>query len=126
MSEGSISFKEHFIALLVERDRQYAQRFDAQEKAVAAALAAAEKAVTKAEIAAEKRFDSVNEFRSALADQQSSFARKTEVDLSFSAVNAKVADALKSRDQTDGMKSTWAVVGTLIALAISVAIYLKH
>ncbi len=61
-----------------ERDRQYGQRFDAQEKAVAAALAAAKEAVTKAEVAAEKRFDSVNEFRNTLKDQTGTFVTRNE------------------------------------------------
>ncbi len=61
-----------------ERDRQYGQRFDAQEKAVAAALAAAKEAVVKAETAAEKRFDSVNEFRNTLKDQAGTFITRGE------------------------------------------------
>src|ERR1700679_3792438 len=49
--------------------REYVDiRFDAQEKAVGAALAAADRAVGKAELASEKRFESMNEFRGALAD----------------------------------------------------------
>lgn len=61
-----------------ERDRQYGQRFDAQEKAVAAALAAAKEAVVKAEAASEKRFDSVNEFRNTLKDQTATFITRGE------------------------------------------------
>jgi hypothetical protein len=39
-----------------------------QDKAVQIAMTASDRAVTKAETAAEKRFESVNEFRAALAD----------------------------------------------------------
>lgn len=70
---------KHITALLSEMDLRYQQRYDAQikaldaallaaEKAVQTALTAAEKAVTKAEVAAEKRFDSVNEFRQLVND----------------------------------------------------------
>jgi len=63
----------HIERVLEERDIQYQQRFDAQEKAVIAALAAADRANTKAELAADKRFDAVNEFRQTLTDQTATF-----------------------------------------------------
>lgn len=61
-----------------ERDHRYSQRFDSQEKAVASALAAAKEAVSKAENATEKRFDSVNEFRNTLKDQQGTYVTRSE------------------------------------------------
>ena len=71
-------------------DLRYQQRFDAQQKALAdalaaqekalgAALGAADRAVTKAEIAAEKRFESVNEFRAVLTTQSAEMATKSEL-----------------------------------------------
>jgi hypothetical protein len=85
-----------------ERDRRYADRFEAIEKtmgngftaakeAVAAALAAAKEAVqsafvaakeaiTKQETATEKRFEGVNEFRSQLKDQQQTFIPRAEAE----------------------------------------------
>lgn len=70
----------HVSSMFREADRRYEQRFVAQEKAVADALAAQDKAVQtalmaakeavgKAEAATEKRFDAVNEFRAQLNDQ---------------------------------------------------------
>lgn len=70
----------------------YNQRFEAQEKAVAAALAAAKEAVAKAETAAEKRFDSVNEFRASLKDQQITLIPRIEVDVRLKSMDAKIAD----------------------------------
>lgn len=65
--------------IIDEHDRQYGQRFDAQEKAVAAALAAAKEAVVKQDAASEKRFDSVNEFRNTLKDQTGTFVTRAEL-----------------------------------------------
>jgi hypothetical protein len=61
------TLKEHFDAILVEKD-----------KAISAALLAAEKAVTKAETASDKRFEGVNEFRQALSDQTNTLVPRTE------------------------------------------------
>ena len=65
--------------IMVEREKANAQRFDAQEKAVAAALAAAKEAVLKAEVSNDKRFESVNEFRNTLKDQQGTYVTRTEL-----------------------------------------------
>lgn len=73
-----VPIKEHFEAILAEKDKGYEQRFNAQEKAVNAALIAAKEAVEKAEAAASKRFDSVNEFRQTLSDQTATFIPRPE------------------------------------------------
>jgi hypothetical protein len=78
-------------------DLRYEQRFQAQTKALDAALAAAkeavqtamvaaEKATTKAESAAEKRFEAVNEFRAQLADQAATFIPRVESEARVSAI----------------------------------------
>ena len=48
-------------AALIAQEKSVATAFNAQEKAVASALSAAERAVSKAETASEKRFDTINE-----------------------------------------------------------------
>jgi hypothetical protein len=96
------SLREHYDVLLAQLDRRYEQRFEAQEKAVDAALASAEKAVSaalaaqekavdKAERADEKRFESVNEFRAQLSDQAGSFLPRAEADVRFTSINEKIA-----------------------------------
>ena len=85
-----VPIKEHFEAILAEKDRSYKQRFKAQEKAVHAALTAAKEAVSKAEIAAEKRFDSVNEFRRTLADQTSTFIPRPEYTQRLNSIDEKI------------------------------------
>ena len=75
-----------------------------QKDMTAQALASADKAVMKAEDAAQRRFESVNEFRATLSDQQRDLVTKTEVSLRFTAledrINNLVADAreLKGRN----------------------------
>ncbi len=105
-------------AIINERERSNNQRFDAQEKAVASALAAAEKAVTKAELAAEKRFDAVNEFRGQLKDQASTFATRNEIDIRFRGIEEKIAAIERGRNRSDGStEGTRWLWGALIAVA---------
>jgi hypothetical protein len=109
--------------LFNERDRQYAQRFESQEKAVNAALVAAKEAVTKAEIASEKRFDAVNEFRGQLKDQQATLFTRAEADIRFRSLDEKIAN-LESRVASGsgallGINWMW---GALIAVATILAI----
>ena len=115
-------------AIMNERERSYNQRFDAQEKAVAAALAAAEKAVTKAELAAEKRFDSVNEFRGQLKDQAANFATRNEIDIRFKSIEEKLVAADRGRNRlegsTEGTRWLWGALITAAGLIIA-AIALK-
>ena len=86
-----------------DSDLRYQQRFDAQTKALDAALAAqkeavqtalvaAEKANTKAELSADKRFDSVNEFRQTLTDQATTFIPRTEAEARIAALSEKLDD----------------------------------
>lgn len=93
--------KEHLQQISDERDRRYEQRFEAQERAVAAALAAQEKAVSaalgaaeravlKAEVAAEKRFESQNEFRGQLSDQAARQMPRAEANVEFSNIREKI------------------------------------
>jgi hypothetical protein len=106
----------HLKELLAAADKRYEQRFNAQEGAVSAALAAQEKsnaivagsakeAVAKAEIAGEKRFDSINEFRGQLRDQQTTFMTRMEVDQRLSSLGERVT-ALQARvDQREGIST---------------------
>jgi hypothetical protein len=92
---------EHLAGKIGDVEIRTKERFDlskqaidaalaASEKAINAAMAAAEKAVTKAEVAAEKRFDSVNEFRNAMKDQQSTFADKNQTDFRLGAIEKRL------------------------------------
>jgi hypothetical protein len=105
--------RELILLLVAERDRQYDQRFHAQEIAVAAALAAAKEAVAaaltaakeavdKAAAANDKHFDSVNEFRKTLTDQTASFPTRNEVDIKFKAIEDKISLLIQRDNQLAG------------------------
>ncbi len=82
--------------LLMIRDAdmgRYEQRFLAQERAVEAALFSARTATEKADSASERRFESVNEFRATLKDQQSTFITRGEV-YALIGVAASIAGSL--------------------------------
>jgi hypothetical protein len=64
--------------------------FDAADKAVQAALIAVEKASNKSEQASDKRFESVNEFRSQLADQTANLISRAEYSVQHKALEDKV------------------------------------
>lgn len=77
-----------------------------QKEAINAALVSADKAVLKAESASEKRFESVNEFRATLSDQQRDMATKSEVDLRFRAVEDRLTESMKTRQaQSDALSA---------------------
>lgn len=65
-------------------------KINSQAELIRATLVASEKAITKAEQAAEKRFESVNEFRAALNDNQRTFIPRIEAELLFKQLSSKV------------------------------------
>ena len=142
-----INEKQSMLLTLVSgNDKRYEQRFDAsqqaltvgfaaakaavdasfaaQKEAINAALAAADRAVTKAELATEKRFESVNEFRGTLDNQQRTLIPRSEVTVLMDGVNEKIANLTKIVDamqaERAGIKGGWGyavgVVGLLLAL----------
>ena len=138
-SPPTVSLFDHLTALLDElrvattdrfedRDIRYQQRFDAQTKAIDAALQAAKEAVIKAEIATEKRFEAVNEFRGTLTDQAATFVSRAE----FNAVRQVYEDRIgalttrldKSEGKSAGLSSGWSyIVAAVGVLGILIAIY---
>lgn len=85
--------------LIDERDRRYEERSTAQKEAVTSALSAADRAVAKAELAADKRFEGVNEFRAALADQQRTLIPRAEVVVMTNALEAQISVVTKQVEQ---------------------------
>ena len=114
-------------AALLAQKEAIATALVAAEKAVNAALVSSAQAVQKAETAAERRFDSVNEFRQTLSDQQRTLMPRAEIEVMMRAMNEKI-DLLSSsyRDhqaKATGMSAGWsmaiAAVG-LISLVVSI------
>lgn len=62
----------------------------AARDALNASLLASEKAIAKADIATAQRFESMNEFRSHLSDQQKTLVLRTETDFKFAAIEKKL------------------------------------
>src|SRR5688572_28189778 len=79
------SLYEYFSKWINESDLRYSQRFDAQQKAI-----------DKSDAAAEKRFQSVNEFRASLSDQNKTFMPRSEAEARAHS-NADKIDVLASR-----------------------------
>ena len=84
------TLRVYLLALIKAKDARYAERFESSQIALSAALAAQrlsvdaaltaqKEAVRKAETSSEKRFESVNEFRLTLSDQQRTLMPRTEV-----------------------------------------------
>lgn len=113
-------------------DVHYDSRFDSLKEASSSALNAASLAVAKAEMAAEKRFESVNEFRSTLADQQRNLMPRSEVDVMFKSMVEKITTLEKQIDrllaERQGIKGGWGyavgmigvilTLGSLITMAV--------
>lgn len=137
----TVSVREHILALLTEMDLRYQQRFDAQtraleaallaaEKAVGTALTAAEKAVNKAEFAAEKRFEGVNEFRGQLSDYQAMLLPRNEYNSAHQALVDKINDLSSRVDKTEGTtkggQQMWGYLAGAAGLLVAVfALFFK-
>lgn len=125
------TLKEHLQALMAERDHRNQQRFDGQEKAVAAALQAAKEAVEKAETAANKRFDSANEFRQQLNDQAATFMPRLEAEQRIGQQAERLA-GIESRMERQGGRQegagrfggTMVSIASLLIAAVAVAVAL--
>jgi hypothetical protein len=104
------TLRQYILSLIDQHDRQYRERFEAQNTQVAMALAAAEKAVGKAETATERRFEGVNEFRSAMDDQQRLFLPRKEYEAMVHTMTERV-DLLGTRIERMESKGAGASVG---------------
>lgn len=111
------------MSIINERNLAYDQRFNAQEKAVSAALAAAKEAVTKAESSAEKRFDSVNEFRATLKDQQSTLIPRIEAEVRLKAIENKIADnearIIQIVSRAEATSQLWQGIAVVLGIAFA-------
>jgi hypothetical protein len=145
--------------MLREMDTRYQQRFNASEKALelttqttnelmkvkesavfasiesvrnslTVAMANADRAVMKAEASAEKCFDSVNEFRATLADQQRMLMPRSEVEVLLRAVNEKIDGMTLSlreqKGQTKGAASGWGYAVGVVGLVMTILSAFMH
>ncbi len=130
-SATDVSLREYLTALIMASEERSNARFEAMKETVETAFATAQTAITKADAATEKRFEGVNEFRAALADQTANNISRETLDAVVSKLEAQInrnredLDALSKRidirqGELDGSRVT---VGNLIAI-VSVGIAL--
>jgi hypothetical protein len=115
MDEWSVdNLRQHFDALRAEEERRYEQRFLAQERAVAAALANAEKTADRLEDQAAAWRANANEWRAAMTDREQRFVTREAFD-----AQAAVLAALAIRfEKTEGRGLGRAeIVGLVFATA---------
>jgi hypothetical protein len=86
------TLREHVLSLFDAVRTEIA----ASKDAATLALTAVDRAVQKAEAAAEKRFESVNEFRNTLADQQRTLMPRAETEIRFDALQKRL-EAIEQR-----------------------------
>ncbi len=114
-------------------EKQTAFQVNAVRDNIAVALAASEKAITKAEIAHERRFESVNEFRATLADQQATLLPRTEYSVQHKAITDRIEELERSSRYSTGKGaglsvaiSAGAVIITLLISAASVLVHFRN
>lgn len=103
------------------------QRFEAQKEAVVNALSAAKEAVIKAEGATERRFENSNEWRNTVETLQRTYMPRTESEQQIKSLAEKVeanTARLNSKDDRGrGMGETWALLGAVIAVLVSLGTF---
>ena len=127
--EAKITLREYTDARFEAQEKAVAAALASQEKAVAAALAAADRAVLKAEMATEKRFENSNEWRSTVETLQRTYMPRTEFEQVMKSQADKLdllAKRMDSReDRGKGMGEIWGyIVGAVGILALIIS-YLR-
>jgi hypothetical protein len=105
------TLKEHYDYVLKERDEKINQKFESIELAV-----------TKADEATEKRFESVNEFRAQLADQQRTFILRSEYEAGHKELTNRVDDIKLEVEKINNEKTGRSVVLAYVVAGISLMI----
>jgi len=125
-----ITLLDHVLALLAQMDLRYQQRFDAQQKALDAALLAAKEAVQtallaakeaviKAEVATENRLTLLNELRSGVATKEQ-----------LESAADRLADLKERLDKLEGRSTgasqLWAWLVAAVGAAVAVAAFVTR
>lgn len=127
-AQDQLSLRE-LAAIIKEQNIAADQRFIAQEKSMLAALIGVREAVTKAEAAAEKRFDSVNEFRATLKDQQLTLMSRNEADARFKAIEIKLSTIESQQNimagKMEGVNWLWTLLVGAIGLVMGIILFFR-
>lgn len=125
------------LGIIQEREVRYAQRFEAQNAGVAAALQSAQTAVAKADAATEARFAGVNEFRQTLSDQANNLANKDAVAAQVRALEVSIAAVAQSvssvsarldaiQSQGEGANNLWGYLLAAFGAVMVVAAFVVN
>jgi hypothetical protein len=122
-SDG-VSLRQYVDGRFEAQDKAVAAALAAQEKAVTAALAAADRAVAKAETATDKRFENSNEWRNTVETLQRTYMPRTEADQLLKALSEKI-DELTARvnsrdDRGRGLSQGWMMLVGAVGLIATV------
>jgi hypothetical protein len=118
------------LTVIAGNDRRYEERFASLKSENIQALSAADRAVQKAEMATEKRFESVNEFRGTLDQQQRTLIPRSEVAVLVEGLNEKIGNLTKVVDELkaivsalqaerQGIKGGWGYAAAVFALVLT-------
>lgn len=126
---------EACVAGSIARKNEWLLTAEALRDRLDTSIAVQTSAVMKAELANEKRFDGVNEFRAALADQQRLLIPRAEVDVIVQSLSEKleinneglrdhgsriVALATAAKSEASGLHSGWGYAVGVVGLVLSV------
>lgn len=113
--------------LIDSQAEKVALALKATETAIGKAETATEKAILKAEAANDKRFESVNEFRSQLADQAATFTTRREAAVHAESVNERITrldDQVKTAQIWQGnLTGRIAVAGVALTVLMTVIVF---
>ena len=126
-----VSLREYLMAQIDAAERRADLRFEAMKEQVAAAFASSQRAIDKADEATEKRFEGVNEFRSALSDQATRFVTTETLKALGDKLEAGITrnredlDALSSRidlrqGQEVGARLSYGNIAALLGVAATI------
>lgn len=123
-SSDDIPIRDYVDALLSQLDKRIEQRFLAQEKAIAAALASSDKAQAVSDYNAENWRASANEWRGAMSDRDRELPSRREVETAVTGLDDRLRmleDLAKSQQgKSAGIGLSTSVIVGAIAVMTSV------
>ncbi len=129
LAERTRRFEERFTNVnerVADLDMRLSWRFEAAEKAVAAAFESNQAAIEKSEAATERRFESVNEFRAALGDVTHRSMPRAEADVRFQSFTDELHKVDKRMEamtgKAAGAQLSWGYLVGAVGMAASLAV----
>jgi hypothetical protein len=123
-SADDIPIRDYVDMRLTEADKRNEQRFNAQEKAVNAALASADKAKAASDDNAEKWRASANEWRGAMSDRDRELPSRREVDAARAGLDERIRrledEAKATQGRSQGINATTGLLVGAVTLAVIV------